>query len=248
MRGRRRSGRLAFGLAAAMLGTMAPAYPQSADGAAQMAMPFGDPMGSPQLFSHAMLDQFEERFGAGHDELRWDGEAWAGSDSNRLWFKSEGFAGGGQLTDGQHELLYARPASPFFDLQAGVRYDLDSLAGRGWLALGIEGLAAYNLKVSASVYASDAGHFAAKATAAYDALVTQRLILQPQIELNAYTRGDSARQQAAGVSAIDAGLRLRYEISRKFAPYLGAAYSRNAFLTGSDARQLRWMLGLRAWF
>jgi copper resistance protein B len=248
MRGRCRSGRLAVGFAAAMLGLMAPAYPQSSDGEAQMAMPFGDPMGSPQFFSHAMLDQFEERIGDGHDDLRWDGEAWAGSDSNRLWFKSEGIAGGGQVTDGQHELLYARPASPFFDLQAGVRYDLDSLAGRGWLALGVEGLAAYNLKVSASVYASDAGHFAAKATAAFDALLTQRLILQPQIELNAYTRADSARQQAAGVSAIDAGLRLRYEISRKFAPYLGAAYSRNAFLTGSDARQLRLMLGLRAWF
>jgi len=247
MRWRWRSVRLTLGCAAVMLGTMAPAYPQSADGEAQMAMPFGDPMGSPQFFSHATLDQLEERIGDGHDGLRWDGEAWAGSDSNRLWIKSEGFAGGGQVTDGQHELLYARPASPFFDLQAGVRYDLDSLAGRGWLALGIEGLAAYGLKVSASLYASDAGHFAARATASFDALLTQRLILEPQVELNAYTRTDSARQQAAGLSAIDAGLRLRYEISRKFAPYLGAAYTRNAFLTGTDAGQLRFVLGLRAW-
>jgi hypothetical protein len=83
MRGRCRSGRLAVGFAAAMLGLMAPAYPQSSDGEAQMAMPFGDPMGSPQFFSHAMLDQFEERIGDGHDDLRWDGEAWAGSVANR---------------------------------------------------------------------------------------------------------------------------------------------------------------------
>jgi copper resistance protein B len=242
-----RSVRRALGAAAVMLGMMGPAYPQSTDGEGQMAMPFGDPMGGPQIFSHATLDQFEERVGPGHDGLRWEGEAWAGSDSNRLWLKSEGFAGGGQVTDGQHELLYARPASPYFDLQAGVRYDLDSLAGRGWLALGLEGLAAYNLKVSASIYASNAGHFAARATAAFDALLTQRLILQPQVELNAYTRTDSARQQSAGLSAIDAGLRLRYEISRKFAPYLGAAYTRNAFLTGTDAGQLRFVLGLRAW-
>jgi copper resistance protein B len=123
-------------------------------------------------------------------------------------------------------LLYDRPISPFFDLQGGVRYDLDSLAGRGWAALGIEGLAPYLFELSATLYASDAGHFAAKVQADYDELLTQRLILQPLIEINAYSRPDSARDVGSGFSDIDAGLRLRYEISRKFAPYLGVTYQR----------------------
>lgn len=189
------------------------------------ASPYGPAMEDNRVYSHVLFDELEGRFGSA-DAFRWDGEGWVGTDTNRLWIKSEGFATQGGMQDGDQESLYDRPISPFFDLQGGVRYDLDSLSGRGWAALGIEGLAPYLFELSATLYVSDAGHFAAKLQASYDELLTQRLILQPLIEINAYTRPDPARDVGSGFSDIDAGLRLRYEISRKFAPYLGVTYQR----------------------
>jgi copper resistance protein B len=211
------------------------------------AAPFGAPLDDQQLFEHAQLNQFELRAGDGGDSFRWDGEAWAGTDANRLVIKSEGFVRAGAVEDGQHELLYAHPISAFFDLQAGVRYDLDALPSRGWAALGIEGLAPYFFKVAATAYASDGRHLAAKVTGSDEVLLTQRLIFEPQVELNAYSRPDSARDVAAGVSQIDAGVRLRYEVRRKFAPYLGVTYQRVLGNAG-HLNGVRAAAGLRLWF
>jgi copper resistance protein B len=210
------------------------------------AAPFGAPMDDQQVFVHAQLDQLELRAGDGVGSFRWDGEAWAGTDTNRLVIKSEGFVTAGTVEDGEHELLYAHPISTFFDLQAGVRYDLDSLPSRGWAAVGIEGLAPYFFKVSATAYASAAGRFAAKVTGSWEAPLTQRLILEPQIELNAYSRPDAARDVAAGLSDMDAGVRLRYEVRRKFAPYLGVTYER-LLVNTEHISGLRAAAGFRLW-
>lgn len=219
------------------------------------ASPFGPSMHDDRPYAHLLFDELEGRLGS-TDAFRWDGEGWIGTDSNRLWVKSEGVLTQGRTQDGEQELLYDRPVSAFFDLQGGVRYDLDSLPGRGWAALGVEGLAPYLFELSATLYASDAGHFAAKLQASYDALLTQRLILQPLVEINAYTRADPERDLGSGFSDIDAGLRLRYEISRKFAPYAGVTYQRTsaAVLRAAGAAfdrgvQHRWRLaiGVRTW-
>jgi copper resistance protein B len=210
------------------------------------AAPFGAPLDDQRVYLHAQLDQFEMRVGDAGSSFRWDGEAWAGGDTNRLVIRSEGFVTDGASQEGEHELLYDRPFSSYFDLQAGVRYDLDALPGRGWAAFGVEGLAPYFIKVAATAYASDAGHLAAKVTASWEASLTQRLIIEPQIELNAYSRPDAARDVAAGVSDIDAGIRLRYEVRRKFAPYAGIAYERRL---GPVPRlnAVRAAAGLRVW-
>jgi copper resistance protein B len=216
------------------------------------ASPFGMAMQDQRIYVHGLIDELEGRFGGSQIPFRWDGQAWIGSDINRLWIKSEGFVVNGVARDGDHELLYSRPISPYFDVQGGVRYDLDSLAGRGWAAFGIEGLAPQFFQVSATLYASDGGHFAAKLLASYDELLTERLILQPLVELNFYTRSDPDRDVASGLSDLDVGLRLRYEISRKFAPYVGAAYQRiNGAApesTASEAGAWRFVAGVRAWF
>ena len=225
------------------------AHAQEVDAAA----PFGSPVDDDRVYGHALLDELEGRFGGGADpELRWEAEAWVGTDTNRLWFKSEAQAQDGRVRDGDQELLYARPVSAYFDLQAGVRYDLDLAPGRGWAALGVEGLTPYFFNVSVTAYASDGGHFAARAEASRDLLLTQRLILQPAVELNAYTRADPARDVGAGISKLEAGLRLRYEISRKFAPYAGVVYER---VSGPDPAEgygsggtWRLTAGVRAWW
>ena len=197
-----------------------------------------------QVYAHALLDQFEGRFGAA-GSFRWDGQGWIGGDYDKLWVKSEGrVQGGGRVTDGDHELLYDRAISTYFDLQAGLRSDIDSFATRNWAAFGVQGLAPLFFEVSATGYVSESGHLAGKFQASYDLLLTQRLSLQPEIELNLYSKADPGRRIAAGLSDLDAGLRLRYELTRKIAPYLGVTWSDQS---GSTA-DFRLAAGIRAWF
>jgi copper resistance protein B len=196
-----------------------------------------------QLYGHALLDQFEGRFGK-DGAFRWNGQGWYGGDYDKLWIKSEGLVRNGRATDGDHELLYDRAISTYWDLQAGLRSDLDSRATRNWAALGVQGLAPLFFEVSATGYVSDAGHLAAKFEASYDLLLTQRLILQPEIELNLYGKADPGRQVGRGLSDLDAGLRLRYELTRKMAPYLGVTYS-DQF---GETADFRLVAGIRTWF
>src|SRR3569832_1938544 len=174
------------------------------------AAPFGAPVDDEHMFAHAFLYEFEGRFGA-YSSFRWEGEAWAGTDMNRVLLRSEGEVSGGNVEDGQQELFYSRPISTYFNAQAGMRYDLDQRPGRGWLAFGVEGLAPLFFHVAATGYVSDRGHLGAKLEGSYDQLITQTLILQPQMEMNFYTKDDPARLTGAGLSDIDMGLRLRYE-------------------------------------
>jgi copper resistance protein B len=211
----------------------------SMDGMDSMMAEMGD-----QIYAHALLDQFEGRLGSGA-AFRWDGQGWIGGDYDKLWVKSEGFVqGDGRVTDGDQELLYDRAITTYFDLQAGLRSDLDSRTPRNWGAFGVQGLAPLFFELEATGYVSESGHLAAKLQASYDLLLTQRLILQPRIELNLYSRADPDRHVGAGLSDIDAGLRLRYELSRKFAPYIGVTYSEQ---TGASA-DFRAVAGIRTWF
>ncbi|MDE2164428.1 MAG: copper resistance protein B, partial [Alphaproteobacteria bacterium] len=146
------------------------------------------------------------------------------------------------------------PLTTYFDLQAGLRSDLDSRAGRTWAAFGVQGLAPYFIDVSATAYASDSGQYAAKLEGSTDLLITQRLILQPQIEMNVYTKADAARGIGAGLSDLDAGLRLRYDINRKFAPYVGVVYTGKyggtadfARAAGEPSGGLQFVFGVRTW-
>ncbi len=221
------------------------------------AAPYGSPIQDNRIYIHGILSQFEGRAGNGN-YFRWDGEAWAGDDWNRIWLKSEGrynATNKGRVSDGDHEVLYDRPISRYFDVQAGIRTDLDSGSGRTWAALGIEGLALDFWNVQATVYASENGHYALRTNAYYDLYVTQRLVLQPQFETNWYTKQDRGRGVGAGLSDIDMGLRLRYELDRKVAPYIGVAYQRVFGGTGSLTRQqggrvndVRFVFGISLWY
>jgi copper resistance protein B len=221
------------------------------------AAPYGNPIPDNRVYIHGFFDQLETRLGHGAYG-RWDAQAWIGDDHNRIRLKSEGRYnpnGKGRVSDGDHELLYERPISPYFNLQAGVRYDLDDGPGRMWTALGIQGLAIGFWNVAATVYASDNGHFALRTNASYDLYLTQRVVLQPQFETNWYTKRDRGRGVGAGLSDIDMGLRLRYDITRKLSPYVGVAYQRRFGGTESLTREqggrvndVRLLLGLRTWF
>jgi copper resistance protein B len=225
-------------------------------GPASEAAPYGAPVGDERIYVHGVLDQLEVRAGAGEDSLYWDGEAWIGTDDNRLWLKSEGEDNSyGKVSDGRVEALYSRPITTYFDAQAGVRSDLDSRPGRTWAAFGVEGLAPYFFNIDSAVYVSGGGRLAARAMVSHDQLLTQRLILSPEAEVNLYSNDDHQRRIGSGLSDIDAGLRLRYEVTRKFAPYIGVVYEgrlgRTADLVraaGERAGDVKLAVGLRGWF
>jgi copper resistance protein B len=217
----------------------------------------GEPVMDRMIFAHAILDEFEGRVNEnGTPELRWSGQGWVGTDYDKLLIKTEGSRrADGSIDDGKHEFLYDRAISTYWNAQAGIRADIDSRPSRVWGAFGIEGLAPLFFELGATGYVSDSGYFAARLEGSYDLLITQRLILQPHVELNFYSKTDPEREIGSGLSDIDAGLRLRYEIDRKFAPYIGVAFEEKLGRTASFARQdgestggPRFVFGIRGWF
>jgi len=207
------------------------------------------------IYAHAILNQLEGRWNGSNPEFRWEGQGWVGTDYDKLWIKSEGTLSKGAVDDGQQQFLYSRAVTTYFDLQGGLRSDIDSRPTRDWAAFGIQGLAPYFFDLEVTGFVSGEGHLAAKLEASYDLLLTQQLILQPQVEFNVYSKADPARLVGAGFSDIDTGLRLRYEFSRKFAPYIGVVYQGKFGQTASFARQagestgdVRVAFGVRVWF
>ena len=205
-------------------------------------------------FGRVLLDQLEWRDGTGSRSAAWDAEAWYGTDYDKLWARSEGTWLRGAGTSGRAELLWDRIATRWWSLQGGGRYDFGSGPGKGWAAVGVHGLAPYWIEVEATLYAGSAGALAARLKAETDLRFTQRLILQPELQLNAYSRADPARRQAAGLSDCEAGLRLRYEIRRELAPYLGVAWLRRPDetaalpLRAATTERWQWLLGIRMWY
>jgi copper resistance protein B len=207
------------------------------------------------IFAHAIFNQLEGRWNGSNTQFRWDGQGWIGTDYDKLWIKSEGTLSQGAVDDGQQQFLYSRAITTYFDLQGGLRSDIDSRPTRNWAAFGLQGLAPYFFDLEVAGFVSGQGHLAARLEASYDLLLTQRLILQPQIELNLYSKADPARLVGAGFSDIDTGLRLRYEFTRTFAPYIGVVYEGKFGQTVNFVRQagestgdVRFVFGIRTWF
>ena len=157
------------------------------------------------------------------DRFRWDGEVWWGGDINRLAVKTEGEgAFGDGVGEAEVQALYSRAVDAYWNLQAGVRQDLQRGPRRTYATLGVEGLAPYWFDVEATLFASDKG-VRARGSAWYDQRLTQRAILQPRVEVNLAAQDEPDARIGAGLSSIEAGLRLRYEIAREFAPYVGVS-------------------------
>jgi copper resistance protein B len=199
------------------------------------------PVQDNRVFTFIMFDQLEGRTNGPNTSFRWDGQGWIGTDFNKLWIKSEGRVINGAASDGDQEILYDRPIPHmrYFNWQAGVRVDLDSGPARAWFAIGIQGLAPYFFNFAPTLYIRDGGRVAGRLEGSYNLYLTQRLILQPQIELNFYSQADPGRGNGTGLSELDGGLRLGYQFSRKFAPYIGYAYTGAFGQTATFSRQAK---------
>lgn len=207
-------------------------------------------------FSQVMFNLAEYQVRDGRDGFRWDGEGWFGGDINRLVLKSEGAGSFGEgVEDAEIQALYSRAIGPYFNLQAGVRHDIMPNPSRTYATVGFEGLAPYWFEVEGALFLSDKGDLLARIEGYYDQRITQRLVLQPRAELNFAAQDVPETGTGAGLRDVELGLRLRYEVTREFAPYIGASWDRRigdtaryARLAGENAGATSVVIGVRTWF
>lgn len=202
-----------------------------------------------------LIDQLEAFHGTDASGQSWEAEAWYGNDDDKLWLRTEGERYRGRLDDGDIEALWNHAVATYWSTQLGLRQDIGEGPNRDWAAFGVQGLSLYWFELEATAYLGDSGRAAARFRAEYDVRFTQRLILQPELEVNVYGQSDPSRRIGSGLSDAQLGLRLRYEISRQFAPYVGVVwadhYGRTAdFLRDEhqSAFDRQWVAGVRFWF
>jgi copper resistance protein B len=207
------------------------------------------------IHSFFLLDKLEAFDADPGTGLTWEGLGWIGSDTNRLWLRSEGERTDGNTESADLEVLYGRSISPWWDIVAGVRHDFKPGASQSFAAFGVQGLAPQKFEVEATGYVGERGQTAARFEVEYELPFSGRLILQPMVEANLYGKTDRMHGIGSGLSTAEVGLRLRYEFTRKFAPYVGVVYER-AFGNTADLRRddfervddTRIVIGLRTWF
>jgi copper resistance protein B len=202
-----------------------------------------------------LIDQLEAFHGRDANGQTWEAEGWYGNDTNKLWVRTEGGRSRGKLDDGDLEAFWNHSIATYWGTQLGVRQDLGEGPKRTWAAFGVQGLAPYWFELEATGYAGANGRTAARLRADYELLFTQRLILQPEAEVNLYGKDDPQRRIGSGVSDVQFGLRLRYEFHRQFAPYIGVNWVRRVGATAGYARQdhqpvldRQIVAGIRIWF
>lgn len=212
-------------------------------------------MADEHSFGSLLVERLEQVHTSDNTSTEYDLQAWYGRDYDRAWLKAEGDVDHGRLQDARTELLWGHAVATYWDTQLGLRHDSGADPSRNWLAFGIQGLAPYWFELETTGYVGDKGRTALRFAASYELLFTQKLILQPRVEANAYGKADPDRALGSGLSDLTAGIRLRYEFRREFAPYIGiervgkfggtADFARAA---GGDTQETRYVAGLRFWF
>lgn len=237
---------LFLALAAAAAASLAPGQHQ------------GKPVMDDMIHRFFLADQLEHHFHRNQtDALRWNAEAWIGGDYNRLWINTEGIrTGSGDFEDADIQVLYGRLVAPYWDFQGGARYfkARSGAPSRGSAVIGVQGLAPYRFEVQAATFISHKGEVSGRAEVEYDLLLTQRLIAQPRVEVNLAVQSVRELGIGSGFNNGGFGVRLRYEIRREFAPYVGLVWTGKfgqtadfARLDNDPVRSLAFVLGVRVW-
>ena len=211
-------------------------------------------MGDRDINTIFLVDKLEWQDVNAGGRLNWSASGWIGGDVDRLWIRTEGNRHDGKTDDAELQLLWGHAISPWWDVVGGIRQTFKPGPSQTWAAVGMQGLALYNFEAEATMFVGPGGQAAARVAGTYDLLITNRLILQPSVEVNFYAKDDPQRGIGSGLSNSSLGLRLRYEIKRQFAPYFGVTWDRFygstadfARRSGQDLKDFRWVAGVRLW-
>ncbi len=235
----------------AVMVTLAHVNPESV-----AAEEIGVPVVDNAVHAFVLADRFESRWERGEDKFLWDAQGWIGRDDRKLWIKTEGETlRRGPMGAAEIQVLYSRAIAKFWDLQAGLRYDPRPNPSRGFAVIGAQGFAPYWFDIDATAFISDRGDLSARLEAKYDVLFTQRVIVQPRFETNLAAQRVDELGLGSGVNSVEFGLRVRYEIRREFAPYVGVSVTRllgetadRSWTRDGDASASSVVAGIRAWF
>ncbi|MGK2906902.1 MAG: copper resistance protein B [Desulfuromonadales bacterium] len=207
------------------------------------------------LLTMLVVEQLEIRDTDGKNPLVWEAEGWIGKDLHKFWIKTEGEYVDDRTEEMELQMLYSRAVAPFWDLQLGWRHDIRPTPERDWFAFGLKGLAPYYFDVDTALFIGDAGRTAARLQAEYEFMLTQKLVLVPEVELNFHGKNDSDTGTGSGLSDIEVGVRLRYELRREFAPYVGLNWTKLygntadfARAEGEDVDDIQLVFGVSFWF
>jgi len=208
----------------------------------------------PLLFK-LMIDQFEKRVTDGPNPLFIEGDAWIGRDLHKAVARFEIEQVDGKTEEGELQLLYSRAVDPYWDLRVGMRHDERPVPNRDWLAAGFSGTAPYFIETDVTLFVGENGQKGLRLEAEYEAMITQRLVLVPELEVNFHSKDDEAVGTGSGLSDLEFGLRLKYEIKREFAPYIGLNWIKKFGDTadfsraeGEDTRDTQLVMGVSVWF
>jgi len=207
------------------------------------------------IITKLMIDQLEIRDAEPDNQFILEAELWIGKDLNKFWIKTEVEQVGGNAEEVELQLLYSRAIAPFWDFQVGLRRDFKPKPTRDWFAIGFKGLAPYYFEIDTALFFGEDNQTALRLEAEYEMLFTQKLILSPEVEANFFSKTDTETEVGSGLSDLSFGLRLRYEIKREFAPYIGVYWSKKYGGTADFARaagvktsDTQFVIGIRAWF
>ncbi|MEE8379135.1 MAG: copper resistance protein B [Gammaproteobacteria bacterium] len=216
---------------------------------------FAGGMEDDPIVTKVMIDQLETRITDGDDPVVLEGKLWIGKDLNKFVLKADVEQVNGETEELELQALYSRAVAPFWDFQIGVRHDKKPEPSRDWLAIGFQGLAPYWYEIDTALFIGESGQIGLRFEAEYEWMITQRLVLSPEVEINLHSKDDSATGTGSGLSDTQVGLRLRYEIKREFAPYIGINWNKKygntatfAKTAGEEVDDTQIVVGIRAWF
>jgi len=205
------------------------------------------------LLMHLKLERFEYRKDDDQQLTLVDGEAWIGKDLNKFWIKAEAERHDQATQNAEIQALYSHAMARYWDLQVGVRHDSQPKPSRTWGVIGVEGIAPYFFDIGAALFVDEQGNTASKLKTGYNLLLSQRLIFDASLDATLFGQNDE--RNGAGLSETELGFRLRYEIFREFAPYIGISRTKQfgktaelAYKRGDASVETQWLFGLRVWY
>jgi copper resistance protein B len=207
------------------------------------------------IVTKVMIDQMETRVTDGDDPFVFEGQAWIGKDLNKFVIKADLEQVNGETEELELQALYSKAIAVYWDFQVGVRQDIKPTPSRNWLAIGFQGLAPYWFEIDTTLFIGESNQVGLRVSAEYEWMFTQRWVLSPEIEANFYSKDDVMMGEGSGLADTQVGLRLRYEIKREFAPYIGINWNKKYANTATFAKNngekvsdTQFVVGLRAWF
>lgn len=208
-------------------------------------------MGIPDdpLLTMIKADKLEYRDSDEGNLLVWEFDAWMGKDLNKFWLKFGGESVDGHVESNEVDLLYSRAISPFWDIQMGLRHEFKPEPTDSWMGIGFMGLAPYLFEIDANIFINEDSLINARLDAEYEYMISQKIVLVPNLEMSLYSDDDNARGLVSGLASVELGVRLHYEIKREFSPYIGINYEKkygNSLVEESSESQL--VAGLSFWF